>query len=98
MNLNELPAVLDTFGVLLNNLFQLDNGTWRASVRDKKNSLAFEFGDGLTPSDAVNDALRKHKAGAGQPVRRNQPRVAAQKISPAISGSALLAQLGLLKS
>lgn len=90
--LNDMPLELAREGLLLNNLFQLNDGTWRANVRSKENSLVFEFGNGPTPAAAFANAISRFRGGPGKPVRENRPRVSASAIA---SAGDLLKELGL---
>jgi len=63
--LDEVPETLEEkisrlteLGLKVQNLFELDgvNGGWRANLRL---DLKFEFGNGKTPGQALEDALRK---------------------------------------
>lgn len=50
-------------GLRVNNLFQLDNGTWQANLRalepDTKDMYDHEFGHGATPKAALAAAYVK---------------------------------------
>ena len=47
-------------GVLINSLFQLDDINWRCSIRAKAEPV-FEYGDGLSPKEAIENALERAK-------------------------------------
>jgi hypothetical protein len=56
--MTSLPAILaevSAQGWLVNNLFQLDDGSWRADLRDATRFT--RFGNGPTPSAALDAAL-----------------------------------------
>ncbi len=64
--IEEIFAEAKTKGWLINNLFQLDEYTWQANVRNA--DLCFEFGHGSTPQEALRNCLRKAEpATAGKP-------------------------------
>lgn len=92
--LSELVAELHHSGLLLNNLFQLDSGMWRASVRRLNDQRAFSFYDHPNPGAAVKGAIAQATYSRGAPLRENKPRAISQ---PSESGSALLSRLGLKK-
>lgn len=69
MTLEEAFELVDRRGCLVLNLFQLDDGSWRANVRSKKpqeqqvagravvDTVFYDFGNGDTPVKAVLAAL-----------------------------------------
>lgn len=59
--------------VRLNNLFQLESGTWRCNVRNEAG--LYEFGDGSTPSAALEQAVRYVTEGRAVPAIKNRPRM-----------------------
>lgn len=75
--MSEAPPVEGYFreikrrGLRLNNLFQLNSGMWRANVRSADSLTFFEFGNGVDPSHALEEALRKSQDFA--PVVRHPP-------------------------
>jgi hypothetical protein len=64
MSIDELLLSLDQ-RFRLANLFELDDGRWRASMclrlPDKSGDYHYEFGDGATPSEALFAAFEKTK-------------------------------------
>ena len=57
MTLSHLLSTLPNQGLLLNNLFQRDDGLWQANLRTS--SQATEFGLGSTPEEAIEETLAK---------------------------------------
>lgn len=95
MTLEDLVAEISAAGLLLNNLFQLNSGLWRASLRNKA-SINFHFYDGRSPTEAVRGAIRASTPGSGMPARKNEARVLREKtVVAAKSGQDLLNILGL---
>jgi hypothetical protein len=58
--------------VHLNNLFQLESGTWRCNVRNEAG--LYEYGDGSTPSAALEQAVLHVTEGRAVPAIKNRPR------------------------
>lgn len=60
----------------VNNLAQLDDGTWRANLRERGGEaheagpLFWEFGHGATPEEALREALAKAAEGPGERATR----------------------------
>lgn len=74
-------ATISSCGLLVNNLCQLQNGTWRASLR-KADISGYEFGTASTPNEALLKALYMAQALPGVPLIPNTMRsLAAQKLS-----------------
>lgn len=94
-SLEEILAPIAKRGWLLNNLFQLDSGVWRCSIRNAVDRVAYEFGDGASPSQAVQAALQK-AGGVQVPLLKNQSRAFAQKETTSVkTGTELLSMLGI---
>lgn len=53
--LDDLLSAISDSSVRVNNLFQRDDGTWQANVREGEE--CFEFGVGATPYEAMSKAL-----------------------------------------
>ena len=64
MTIESALADIETAGWKLNNLMYLDNGLYRASLRD--NEHGYEFGQDHLPEDALRQALRHATAGTGK--------------------------------
>jgi hypothetical protein len=61
--LEDLLAIVANDGLQVNNLFQIEDGSWQANVR---RSLVFhEFGRGATACDALSNAIDVYKAVLG---------------------------------
>lgn len=90
-----LVADLTRAGLLLNNLFQLDNGKFRASVRRISDAKAFSFYDHPNPGAAVAGAIAQATYEPGVALRKNPMRVS-RAVAAKISGDNLLQELGLL--
>lgn len=52
---DEILAEIAESGWLINNLFQLSDGTWRANLRTEE--YVTHFGEGPTPAIALDEAL-----------------------------------------
>lgn len=88
-----LEAVLSEIsssGFLVNNLFQLYDGRWRASLR-KEDTFAYDFGEGISPTDALLRALSASLNSSGTPIVRNTFTAISGPGRPTLS----LASLGL---
>jgi len=64
LKLDALLGYANEMGLLVNNLFQLDDGSWRANLRtpepiSDKGEFFFEFGNGDTPQAAMFNALQR---------------------------------------
>lgn len=59
MRVDEILDALPGVGLRLSNLFQLDNGLWRANTRDTLPPQRHEFGDGDTALEALVACLAK---------------------------------------
>jgi len=46
-------------GLRVNNLFHLNSGMWRCNVRAADNSHFYEFGNGVDPQHAIEEALAR---------------------------------------
>jgi len=55
----------------LNNLFQIQDGTWQANIRDE-GKTTWEYGRGKTPLAALNSAMEKVKTTPGTPLNPAQ--------------------------
>jgi hypothetical protein len=79
MDLENLFRLVTQRGLLVNNLFQLDERRWQANVTD--NSRYWEFGRGETPQEALSAALFKVDTTMPEIVM-DRPVRAAQEYSP----------------
>lgn len=66
-SLSALIRYINEQGLLVNNLYQEDDGSWRASLRspgviNDKGERFYEFGRGPTHKEALFDALEKAAA------------------------------------
>lgn len=61
MTIEQLLSEVQSSGLLVNNLFQLDDGGWRCSLRDE--SGGYGFGDGEDAAAAIRSALFSAKNG-----------------------------------
>lgn len=86
MNLENLFAEISERGWLVNNLFQLDSGAWRANLRD--NLRATQFADADSPELAL--ALCLDKLESTVPLI---PQTCDHTIEPAKNLAAILANL-----
>lgn len=60
MTVEQLITEAASRGLHINNLFELPGGGWQANVRTFEEEPAFyEFGTGVSPSSALEDALGK---------------------------------------
>ena len=64
MNFHDLLDEVEEREMLVNNLFQLDNGTWRCSLRSKRKmvdgkSHFFAMAEADTPEGALKGALEQ---------------------------------------
>lgn len=57
MTVEQVIDDINLRGLLVNNLFQRDDGTWQANVRGP--DCFSQFGRGATPAAALQDALRR---------------------------------------
>jgi len=57
--LEELIAYCEDEGFRLNNLFQLDDGSWQANLRSDDENTFHEFGQGPTHREALVAAMLK---------------------------------------
>lgn len=66
MILEEAIDYVNSAGLVVNNLFQLRDGTWQANLRgfveNSKGEYFFEFGKGSNPVRALTNALDKAEA------------------------------------
>jgi hypothetical protein len=96
MTLEDLVAELYRSGLRLNNLFQLQDGTWRCNVRSNNEAHGWNYFDAETPSAAVRGAILKASTEAAHLMRKNQPRAVRERtMIEAKSGTDLLNLLGL---
>lgn len=65
MSIYTLFAEIRDRGLLVNNLFQLDDGTWQANLRTLDDCT--EFGLGATPDEALSACLAKYPAASVPP-------------------------------
>lgn len=64
----DLDLVLDRIavaGLMVNNLYQSDDASWRASLRDTNGG--YEFGQGATMAKALTDATNKALNSSSEP-------------------------------
>lgn len=95
ITLDELLSELSHAKLLVSNLFQLDDESWRCNVRSKE--LAFEFYIHPNPTAAVRGAIALALHTQGVPLRSNKARLLPPKIEAKIKGAELLALLNLGK-
>lgn len=56
---DELLTALPAVGLHLNNLFQCEDGSWQANMRDASGGDFYDFGKGATPAAALIACLQK---------------------------------------
>lgn len=56
-SIEELFAEIGEMGWLVNNLYQLDDGSWRANIR--RGQWFTQFGKGDSPMEAMSEAMDK---------------------------------------
>lgn len=67
MTLEDLIAEAGALGLQFNNLIELQDGVWRCNLRERGSDVCHAWARGKTATDAVDRALRYHRAGRPQP-------------------------------
>lgn len=77
MIFDDLIQTINESGRLVNNLCQLDNRRWRASLRD--NAFGYSFAEAETPIEALIKAAQQTER---IPLREQSPQTTTQSLVP----------------
>lgn len=67
MTLEALIDEVDSHGLYFNNLMQVDAGIWRCNLRHKGTNVCHAWSRGKTAAEAIDGALRVHRANSTKP-------------------------------